>query len=88
MEPANKRLNVRMRASDDLLIRRAAAVVGESVTDYVTTSAVERAHAILADQRRFVLSGKQWEVFLAGFDRPAQYKPEVARLLATELPES
>jgi uncharacterized protein (DUF1778 family) len=39
------------------------------------------------DQSRLVLSVEQWEAFLASLKRPSRYKPEVARLLATKLPD-
>jgi Uma2 family endonuclease len=33
------------------------------------------------------LSIEQWDVFLASLERPSRYRPEVARLLATKLPD-
>ncbi len=49
------RLNLRLSASDDLLIRDAAAVVGTSVSDYVTEAAIERARRVPAGLRHFPL---------------------------------
>jgi uncharacterized protein (DUF1778 family) len=37
--------------------------------------------------QRLVLSIEQWDVFLASLERPSRYRPEVARLLATKLPD-
>ena len=51
----DSRLNVRLRAADDELIRRAAEMTGQSVSEFLTKSAIDRAHEVLADQRAFVL---------------------------------
>ena len=47
------RLNVRLKVTDNELIRHVAEFLGQSVTEFVSSSALERAHEILADQQRF-----------------------------------
>jgi len=37
---------------------------------------------LLADQRRFSLTGDQWKAFVTALDRPAQSKPRLHRLFA------
>lgn len=64
------RLNLRLRASDDELIRHAAEQTGQTVSEFLTSSAVERAHEVLTDQRVFVLDDDTWEQFLALLDQP------------------
>lgn len=78
--PATKdaRVNVRLRAADDELIRRAAQHTGLSVTEFLTSSAIARAHEVLADQRTFVLDEDTWDRFVALLDAPV--KPD-ARLV-------
>ncbi len=76
------RLNVRLRAADDDLIRRAAETVGQTVTEFLTTSAVERAHDVLASQRSFVLDDDAWARFSAALDRPVRPDPRLVELFA------
>jgi len=76
------RLNVRLRAADDDLIRRAAETVGQTVTEFLTTSAVERAHDVLADQRSFVLDDDAWARFCVALDRPVRPDPRLVELFA------
>lgn len=84
MSPATKdsRLNVRLRAADDDLIRRAARQVGQSVSEFLTTSAIERAHEVLADQREFVLDERTWAEFTRLLDEPVRPDPRLVELFA------
>ncbi len=77
------RLNLRLRAADDELIRHAAEQTGQTVTEFLTTSAVERAHEVLADQRTFVLDGATWDQFVALLDAPVRPDPRLVALFAT-----
>lgn len=76
------RLNVRLRAADDELIRRAADTVGETVSEFLTVSALERAHDVLADQRHFVLDDGTWDRFVAALDRPVRPDPRLVELFS------
>lgn len=83
--PANtkdSRLNLRLRAADDELIRHAAAQVGQSVSEFLTTSAVERAHEVLADQRAFALDGATWDAFVKLLDEPPRPDARLVELFA------
>ena len=74
------RLNVRLREADNEVIRQAADAVGQSVTEFVSTSALDRAHEILADQRVFVLDAPTWDAFVAALDRPVRPDPRLVEL--------
>lgn len=74
------RLNLRLRAVDDELIRHAADQTGQSVTEFLTTSAIERAHEVLADQRRFVLDEGTWDEFVALLDAPVRPNARLVEL--------
>ncbi|HTN99612.1 MAG TPA: DUF1778 domain-containing protein [Microthrixaceae bacterium] len=74
------RLNLRLRDADDELIRRAAEHTGQSVSDFMTASAVDRAHEVLADQRFFALDEKTWNEFLALLDAPVRPDPRLVEL--------
>lgn len=76
------RLNLRLRATDDELIRHAAEQTGQSVSEFLTTSAVERAHEVLADQRTFVLDAETWNEFVALLDQPVRPDPRLVELFA------
>jgi uncharacterized protein (DUF1778 family) len=78
----DSRLNLRLRAADDELIRRAAEQTGQSVSEFLTTSAIERAHEVLADQRDFVLDEGTWDEFTRLLDEPARPDPRLVELFA------
>jgi uncharacterized protein (DUF1778 family) len=82
--PATKdaRLNLRLKPADDELIRQAAKSVGKSVTEFLSESALERAHEVLADQRHFVLDEDTWDAFVAVLDRPVRPDPRLVELFA------
>ena len=67
-------------------IRDTAAVTGQSLTDFVTTAAVNRAEDTLADRRVFRLDDAAWAEFAAILDRPAQPILELAELLNERAP--
>lgn len=75
------RLAVRITPDQDALIRDAAAVTGQSLTEFVTTAAVARAEDTLADRRVFRLDDAAWAEFAEILDRPAKRVPELATLL-------
>lgn len=76
------RLNLRLRAADDELIRLAAVQTGQSVSDFLTSSAVERAHEVLADQRAFALDDATWDQFVALLDEPVRPDPRLVELFS------
>jgi uncharacterized protein (DUF1778 family) len=78
----DSRLNLRLRAADDELIRHAAEQTGQSVSEFLTTSAVERAHEVLADQRDFVLDEAAWDEFTKLLDEPPVPDPRLVELFA------
>ncbi len=76
------RLNVRLRPADDELIRRAAQESGQTVTDFMTASARERAKELLADQKSFRLDAETWEQFVKLLDRPVVPSPQLVELFS------
>jgi uncharacterized protein (DUF1778 family) len=80
--PATKdaRLNLRLKPDDDQLIRQAATSVGKSVTQFLSESAIDRAHEVLADQRHFTLDEETWDQFVAILDRPVRPDPRLVEL--------
>jgi len=52
------------------------------VTNFILDSACLQAERVLAEKREFIASSKQWKAFVEALDRPAQIKPELARLFS------
>jgi len=75
------RLAMRLTPDQDALIRDAAAVTGQSLTEFVTAAAVTRAEDTLADRRVFRLDDAAWAEFTAILDGPAKSIPDLAALL-------
>ena len=72
---------LRLTPADDVLLRQAAALVGESVSEFVVESGRQRAEMTLADRTVFILDDDAWRTLRAQLDRPAQAPPEVIDLL-------
>jgi uncharacterized protein (DUF1778 family) len=66
------RFDLRATPQQSTVIRRAAATVGRSNTDFILESAMERAVNMLADQRLFLVDDESWTRFQAALDAPAQ----------------
>lgn len=81
------RRNLRVSPADDDLFRRAAASVGESVSEFLVESGRERAEMVLADRTQFVLDTGAWKTFCMALDRPAEVKPAVVELFRRPRPE-
>jgi uncharacterized protein (DUF1778 family) len=77
-----RRINLRATARQERLIRTGAETTGVSVTDFILDSACLQAEHVLADKRDFIASPKQWQAFVEALERPAQIKPELARLFS------
>lgn len=80
------RLAVRLTPEQNSLIRDAAVVTGQSLTDFVMSAALERAEDALADRRIFRLPDFAWAEFNSILDRPAQRVEALAGLLNEPAP--
>ena len=78
----DSRLNLRLRAADDEVIRHAAAQTGQSVSEFLTAAALDRAHQVLADQHDFVVTRATWDEFTRLLDEPARPDPRLMELFA------
>lgn len=81
------RVHLRIAAEDKELFERAGSLHEESLTEFLVESGRERAERLLADRTEFVLGDADWRAFTAALDRPAQARPELARLFARPRPE-
>lgn len=69
-------------AADDELIRHVAAQTGQSVSEFLTVSALDRAHEVLADQRQFTLDADTWDEFVALLDAPVRPDARLVELFS------
>ncbi|MCV7052661.1 DUF1778 domain-containing protein [Mycobacterium heidelbergense] len=82
----DQRLNFRVSAQQQQLIRQAAEATESTVTDFILDSVLESAERVLADRRWFVASEEQWAKFQALLDAPLEPMPKLHRLLQRESP--
>ncbi|MBX3098756.1 MAG: DUF1778 domain-containing protein [Salinibacterium sp.] len=83
-ENKDSRINVRLAPSQATLIRRAAEADHKSVSEFVISSAATAAEHVLADRRWFTVDDATWRAFEELLERPAEYKPRLAELLARD----
>lgn len=63
------------------LFKDAAALQGQTVSDFAITTLTAKAHDVMAEQRVFRLSGEQWEELLARLDERPTVRPNLADAL-------
>jgi uncharacterized protein (DUF1778 family) len=68
------RLGLRTTPIQAALIQRAAEVTQKSITEFVLSSACEKAEQTLLDQRLFLIDEETWKLFERIVERPAQLK--------------
>jgi uncharacterized protein (DUF1778 family) len=81
------RINLRVTPADDALLRQAAELVGETLSEFLIESGRERAEMLVADRTRFVLDEAALTAFNEALDRPAEIKPELRELVARPRPK-
>jgi uncharacterized protein (DUF1778 family) len=75
------RLGLRTTRVQAILIQRAAEVAQKSITEFVLTSACEKAEQTLLDQRLFLIDEKAWKLFQDVLERPAKIKSDLKALI-------
>jgi uncharacterized protein (DUF1778 family) len=78
--PKDERLNIRATARQLELLQRAAEAQGLTLTDFVLTTATERAEQILVERRHFVADPESWDRFMEALERPPAPAPALVRL--------
>ncbi len=69
-EPRTARMEQRTKPSVKAQIQQAATLLGMDDTTFMTSVALERARATIADHERTVLSAEECEAILAALDSP------------------
>jgi len=80
------RLGLRATPRQEAVLRRAADAAHKSLTDFILDSACLAAEQTLLDQRIFMVSGQQYEAFLALLDRPEQDNAGLRELFSRKAP--
>jgi len=75
------RLGLRTTPIQAALIQRAAEVTQKSITEFVLTSACEKAEQTLLDQRLFLIDEQAWKKFQKVLERPARVKAGLQGLI-------
>ena len=81
-----QRLGLRTTPAQVALIQRAAAVRGKSVTEFVLSSACEKAEQTLLDQRLFMVDEDVWLAFEEALDRPPRLNEALLSLISEPAP--
>lgn len=87
MATQKQRLNLRVEEQDRALFDKAAEVQRESLTQFLVESGRERAERLLADRTSFTVDSEAWQALETAMDRPAQVRPELAKLFSRTRPE-
>lgn len=82
MTTKDSRLNTRLTADQDAIIRRAAEIEGQTVSEFAAGAIFRHARDVLADQHAFFLDAAGWTEFNAILDRPVRDNPQLAKLLS------
>ena len=82
----DKSLSLRIDEKTRYLIDLAADSLGQSRTEFMLSSARDRAIDVLLDQRIFVLSGADWGAFTEALDNPPPPNAKLKALLARKAP--
>lgn len=73
------RLDMRVEPHAKGLIERAAALTGQSITDFVVSNLIVTAMATIERHERLVLSDQGRDQFLAALERPSKALPALKR---------
>jgi uncharacterized protein (DUF1778 family) len=74
------RWNLRVKDSEDSLVRAASEAADTSYSDFIRCAAVAEAQRVLADRDQFPLLPPQWEKFTELLERPPRVPDGLHRL--------
>ncbi len=88
-DPRRHRIEVRVSADQDALIRQAADLEGTTITGFVMDTTLARARRVLRQHQDLVLSNDAFDRFIAELDRPTEAVAELTELFRShpKLPE-
>lgn len=74
------RIEVRVSAEQDALIRQAAVLEDTSVTAFVLDAVTSKAKKLVKQNHDLLLSNEAFDRFIAELDKPAEVVPELRAL--------
>jgi uncharacterized protein (DUF1778 family) len=80
------RINLPLTSDQNILIRRAAEVQQNSVSDFVLESACLSAESALLDRKTLLLDRPGWEQLNKSLSRKGKSSPELVKLLREKAP--
>lgn len=82
VKPKNgDRINCRISPTLKARVEEAAQTLGQSITAFTETALAEKAHSVLAEQERIVLSEQQFARFVEILEDPAPPAPALVRAM-------
>ena len=84
--PRTTKLDLRLSPEAKQTLIAAAEAAHCSVSQFVLTSALERAAETLTERQRFELNAEQWEKFMTALDTPPQAVPQIQKLFRKPSP--
>jgi uncharacterized protein (DUF1778 family) len=85
-EARRHRLEVRVTAEQDALIRQAADLEDTTVTAFVLDTVTMRARKVIRQNQDLILSNNAFDRFIAELDKPAKPVPELVELFRRNPP--
>jgi uncharacterized protein (DUF1778 family) len=82
IEQPDDQWDIRITSRSDALVRRAAALTGVSVSEFVVDSAVARAESVIASGKPGRLSSAEFKRFVEALDRAPVAIPQLADLFS------
>ncbi|MGH9179888.1 MAG: DUF1778 domain-containing protein [Acidimicrobiales bacterium] len=74
-----RRINMRVSARQERVLRAAAELTGETLTGFVLAAATERAQEVIERAERIEVSAEAFGRFAAALDGPAEEMPTLRR---------
>jgi len=76
------RIGLRATVQQQSLIRKAAEIRQQSITEFILQSAYLSAKETIMDQRVFFANNKDWKAFTDALEFPPKYLPDLQKLLS------
>src|SRR6187455_591578 len=77
----DEKVQIRLGASEKLLLTRAAKLRRTSLSAFLLENACTAAQEVLAAQSQFVVPQERWAAFCKALDAPPRSKPALKKLL-------
>ena len=66
----NQRIDLRLNLDEKMLIEEAAAFSGQTVSQFVLTSAARLATRVVEEHHRIILARESWDAVMSAIDNP------------------